>query len=122
MKQKVTLACNIVIALCVLFALFSSIGCTVPYSEGQRTGNVVKFSLKGIIWKTWEGELQLGGAAAISPENNFQFTVEEMAMVNEIREALHANKTVTLHYEQYFITPPWKGETNYFIKGVASSE
>ncbi len=32
----------------------------VPYSNGWRAGKLIKFSHKGVIIKTWEGQLSTG--------------------------------------------------------------
>jgi len=29
----------------------------VPFSEGYRSGELIKFSNKGVLAKTWEGEI-----------------------------------------------------------------
>lgn len=31
------------------------------YSEGTRAGQLIKFSEKGVVFKTYEGELNMGG-------------------------------------------------------------
>ena len=38
--------------------------CNYTYSEGSRTGYLVKFNVKGYVFKTYEGELNLGGMNA----------------------------------------------------------
>src|SRR5262245_59606988 len=57
------LGCGGLLALCLLCG-----GCPwwsdTTYSEGERVGVIVKFSHKGVIWKSWEGEMHLGGARA----------------------------------------------------------
>ena len=32
----------------------------VTYSEGYRAGELVKFTHKGLLFKTWEGEISQG--------------------------------------------------------------
>jgi hypothetical protein len=54
-----------------LAGLFLFSGCSHNYSDGYRVGYVRKFSRKGLIWKSWEGELLLGGVVSTggkSPE------------------------------------------------------
>ena len=43
----------------------------VPYSEGVRSGELIKISHKGYVVKTWEGEISQG----ISGAQIFQFSV-----------------------------------------------
>ena len=40
-------------------AIYSAIILYYPYSDGTRTGLLRKFSHKGYVFKTWEGELQM---------------------------------------------------------------
>ncbi|HSP40652.1 MAG TPA: hypothetical protein VLN46_04400, partial [Gillisia sp.] len=57
--------------LTALYLLYFAFIYFVPYSEGTRTGELIKFSKKGVIYKTWEGEISQG----ISGAQIFQFTV-----------------------------------------------
>ena len=43
------------------FALYVWITLRYDYSEGERAGYIQKFSRKGWLCKTWEGELAMGG-------------------------------------------------------------
>ena len=43
----------------------------VPYSRGTRSGELIKFSNKGVIFKTWEGEISQG----ISGAQIFSFSI-----------------------------------------------
>ncbi len=44
----------------------------VSYSEGVRAGELVKFTYKGIAFKTWKGEI----SPSVSESQTFIFTVE----------------------------------------------
>lgn len=84
-----------------------------PYSEGSREGVLQKFSRKGNVFKTYEGEMiQLGfgqrGAAINSQYYYFSVTDEKLA--DSLEECL--GKIVRLHYVQYRKNLPWRGE-NY---------
>jgi hypothetical protein len=46
------------------------------YSEGVRAGTLDKFSKKGVVFKTWEGELRIGTEDRINPQR-FVFSVNE---------------------------------------------
>lgn len=48
-----------IVSLILAVALGSSGGCSV--SDGTRKGTLTKFSSKGRIWTTYEGELVMGG-------------------------------------------------------------
>ena len=60
----------------ILILMVSLTGCG-NYSNGNRVGNITKFSEKGIIWKTWEGQLHLGGIS-----NEFPLIFDLILSVN----------------------------------------
>ncbi|MGB5509734.1 6-phosphogluconate dehydrogenase [Robiginitalea sp.] len=86
----------------------------VTYSEGVRSGELIKFSRKGVIFKTWEGEISQG----ISGAQIFQFSVLDRDQ--EVIESLKAaeGQYVKVNYEERFTTFAWWGETKYFITSV----
>ncbi|WP_027138745.1 hypothetical protein [Gaetbulibacter saemankumensis] len=86
----------------------------VPYSEGVRSGDLIKFSKKGVIFKTWEGELSQG----VSEESRFVFSVHKHDI--DIIEALEdlQGRFVKLSYVEKYRSFFWMGDTKYFITGV----
>src|SRR5262249_61250393 len=67
------------------------------YASGERAGWVQKFSLKGWICKTWEGEMAMVSMPGSTTEK-FAFTAREDAVANEINRLM--GRRGTLHYEQ----------------------
>jgi hypothetical protein len=89
------------------------------YSSGERAGWVQKFSHKGWVCKTWEGELALVSLPGSSVEK-FYFTVHNDAVAKEVSAA--TGKRVTLHYEEKVGLPSTCfGETRYFVTGVTAA-
>jgi hypothetical protein len=89
------------------------------YSSGERAGWVQKFSKKGWICKTWEGELALVSLPGSSVEK-FLFTVRDETVAREVAAA--TGKRVTLHYEEKVGLPTTCfGETRHFVTGVAAA-
>ncbi len=86
----------------------------VTYSEGIRSGELIKFSKKGMFIKTWEGELSQG----ISGANMFIFSVEskQKEVIYDLKE--YQGKYIKVHYKERYKTFPWLGETTYFITKV----
>ena len=86
----------------------------VHYSEGIRAGELVKFSHKGVIFKTWEGEIGQG----VSEAQLFEFSVEgsEDQVKKDLTEL--QGKYVKLHYYERFVTLFWLGDTTYFVTKV----
>lgn len=85
------------------------------YSSGDRAGYVQKFSKKGWICKTWEGELALVSLPGAMPEI-FAFSVRDDGVSAEINR--HLGEKVALTYEQHKGLPSCFGETEYFAVGV----
>lgn len=93
------------------------------YSEGYRTGVVTKFSRKGLMNKSWEGQLATSGFTEENSAmtNNFEFTVkdEDTATIRKINEMQDAGTRVKLHYKQVFWHNNFASETGYFVDGVS---
>jgi hypothetical protein len=87
------------------------------YSEGERAGWVQKFSRKGWICKTWEGEQALVSLPGTSTVEKFSFTVHDEATAQAINKVM--GRRVNLHYEEKVGLPTsCFGETRYFVTGV----
>ena len=99
-----------------LFALYTWSALTWTYSSGERAGYVQKFSKKGWICKTWEGELALVSIPGTMSEK-FYFTVRDDSVATSINRSM--GKRVALSYEQHKGIPTsCFGETEYFVAGV----
>ena len=104
------------VTLVVLFAAYTWFVLTWSYSSGERAGFVQKFSKKGVISKTWEGELLMISAPGTAPER-FYFTVPDDEVASRVNATL--GKKVVLVYEQHIGVPTTLfGETSYFVTNV----
>jgi hypothetical protein len=91
---------------------------TWSYSEGERAGTLQKFSSKGWVCKTWEGELQLSTIPGSAPIL-WDFSVRDDATAAALEEAVAHNGRVVLTYEEHRGVPTsCFGETPYFVTGV----
>jgi hypothetical protein len=93
---------------------------TYVYSSGERAGYVQKFSKRGWLFKTWEGELAMVNLPGAMPEI-FYFSVRK----DEVAEKLQASigQRVVLKYEQHRFVPfPIFAETEYFVEDVLPRE
>ena len=100
----------------LLFALYVWLALSFDYSAGERAGFVQKFSRKGWICKTWEGELAMVNLPGAMPEI-FSFSVRDDAVAARLNESL--GRRVRLHYEQHkFVPTSCFGETEYFVTDV----
>jgi len=90
------------------------------YAAGERAGWVQKFSLKGWICKTWEGEMAMVSMPGSTTEK-FVFTVREDPVAQEINRLM--GRRVTLHYEQKVGLPTTCfGDTRYYVTKVTLVE
>ena len=90
------------------------------FSSGDRVGYIQKFSKKGWICKTWEGELQMIPVPGALPEK-FPFSVGDEAVAQQVNALI--GKKVLLKYEQHKGVPTnCFGETEYFVTDIKSTE
>jgi hypothetical protein len=90
------------------------------YSSGERAGWVQKFSRKGWICKTWEGELALVTMPGTAQEK-FVFTVRDDDVAQKLNAVM--GQRVSLHYEEKVGLPgTCFGDTRYWVKGVKPVE
>jgi hypothetical protein len=88
------------------------------YSEGERAGWIQKFSSKGWLCKTWEGEMAMVSMPG-SMSEKFFFTVWDDATAGEINKLM--GKRVSLHYEEKVGIPTsCFGETRYYATKVSA--
>lgn len=82
-------------------------GCGQNYSDGERVGVVTKLSNKGLIWKSWEGELLMAlpvDVAGTTQPEKFIFNVSP-ACVERVQQAMKSGKRVTLVYTEWVFCP-----------------
>lgn len=109
-----------VLLLALLGVGWTWLSLTWSYSEGERAGYVQKFSKKGWLCKTWEGELAMVTMPGAIPEK-FEFSVRDEAVAEAINRL--AGKRVVLHYRQHkFVPTSCFAETEYFVIGVREIE
>ena len=103
-------------AALVLSGLYTWFVLWWAYSEGERAGYVQKFSRKGYVCKTWEGELAMTTVPGTAP-TLWLFTVRDATMVQRIQDTI--GKRVALHYTEHIGVPSGCfGDTPYYVDGV----
>lgn len=103
-----------------LFALYTVAVLTWSYSKGERAGYVQKFSQKGWVCKTWEGELAMVSMPGTMTEKFF-FTVRDAAVAARIEKTM--GKRVSLVYEEHMGVPSsCFGDTSYHVVDVKAVE
>ena len=107
-----------VLVLVLVFTAYFSFVYFATYSEGNRSGELIKFSKKGYVFKTWEGELSQG----ISGAQIFKFSVmdNEAEVIQQMKDL--QGEYVKVTYVERYRTFPWWGETNYYITEVVKED
>jgi uncharacterized protein YxeA len=115
--MKKTLYGILGVIVLLFFAWFAFIY-FVPYSKGTRCGELIKFSRKGAIFKTWEGEISQG----ISGAQIFQFSVldHKKDVVKKLQE--NEGNYVKLTYIERYSTFSFWGDSTYFITELEEAQ
>src|SRR5687768_15443648 len=100
----------VIIALAILsYFLFGN------YSEGNRAGTIAKLSRRGVLIKTYEGQLNIGGISTdgshTSPLWDFSVSNGEKEVIKQLEDAALTGDHVKLYYKEKFYTLSWRGET-----------
>lgn len=107
--------------LIVFLAIFYVARYNYTYSEGNRAGKLIKFSKQGFLFKTYEGEMNLGGVT--NAANNtmmmnymWDFSVTDQSVAEELLKL--EGKDISVHYKQKMGKLPWRGDTKYIVDKV----
>ena len=119
-KKIVKISLLLIVVTVVLCTGYVMIALNWSYSKGERIGYVQKFSEKGWLCKTWEGELQMLPVPGAIPEK-FLFSVRDKTVINKINSSL--GKKVSLSYEQHKGIPTTCfGESEHFAVDAKALE
>jgi hypothetical protein len=93
------------------------------YEEGKRGGFVTQLSNKGYLFKTYEGELRMGGLYDGDGTMNaskwvFSVSGKNKDAITKLEDAIKTGSRVSLTYEEKFFKLPWNGDTKYFVTDV----
>lgn len=95
--------------------------------EGVMAGKVLRISKKGVVFKTYEGKLNLetfGALKGTSPiAESFDFSVEgdREDVIKQLEEVSLSGERVNLHFIKRYVRLPWRGDSKYFIVQVERS-
>jgi hypothetical protein len=97
------------------------------YSEGTRAGVIMKVSKKGVIFKTWEGQMNLETFGSIKSDNivseTFSFSIEKgnQVLFDKLNDAALSGNRVNLKYIERYSMLFFRGDTKYFAVGIEES-
>ena len=118
MKKYVLPIIGIIIVFLVIFFVARY---SYTYSEGNRAGRLIKFSKQGFMFKTYEGEMNLGGvtnAANNSMMMNYMwdFSVTDQSVADSLLKL--EGKEISVHYKEKMAKLPWRGDTKYIVDRI----
>lgn len=112
-KNTLKIGLGLIVLPALLFSLYTWASLNWVYSSGERAGYVQKFSLKGYLCKTWEGEIVLVSMPGTQAEK-FLFTVQDEAVAKKLNDSMGLR--VKIHYQEHKGIPSsCFGETAYFV-------
>ena len=117
-KKVLRWAFSLLIIFLVIFVYFKYF---FTYSKGYRAGLLQKFSNKGVIFKTYEGELILSSVSSTAnvalASEKFIFSVAKKDV--SIQYDTLQGKNVIVHYIEKKGTVPWRGDSRYIVDSIA---
>jgi hypothetical protein len=120
---KIVLISAIIIGAVIFSFLYWGV-----YDEGVRAGTVLRISKKGMLLKTYEGQLNLETFGALKGANpimeSFDFSVEkgDETTIKDLEAVALSGERVNLYYIKRYKIFPWRGDTKYFVKRVERVE
>ncbi len=113
----------LILIVVVLFALFAFYYWGV-YERGVMAGKVIRVAEKGVVFKTWEGKLNLetfGALKDTSPiAETFDFSIErdDQEVIDALKQVSLTGERVNLHFLKRYAIFPWRGDTRYYVTRV----
>lgn len=93
------------------------------YSKGYRAGLLQKFSEKGVVFKTYEGEMILSSVESTADvalaSEKFLFSVDDVVIARQME--VNQGKHVVIHYKEKNGVLPWRGDSNYLVDSIRVS-
>jgi len=114
-----TLGITVVLLILVFSFLYWGV-----FERGVMAGKVIRITEKGVIFKTYEGKLNLetfGAMKGTSPvAEAFDFSVEkgDKEIIKALEEVSLSGERVNLHFVKRYMIFFWRGDTRYFITEV----
>ena len=113
------------LAIVVLMAIaFLCLAYWGVYDEGIRAGTVLRISKKGMIFKTYEGQMNVQTFGSFKGQNpiteafDFSVSAQDEEVISALQEVSLSGERVNLHYVARYAAFPWRGDTKYFITKV----
>ena len=97
-------------------AIWTAIAMTYSYSSGDRTGYIQKFSKKGWLCKTYEGEMWLSCRQVMNAEK-FYFSIDDKKLADSLTNL--QDECVQITYKEHRRSLAWRGDSHYIVTGFS---
>ncbi|MFD1001912.1 hypothetical protein ACFQ21_21480 [Ohtaekwangia kribbensis] len=94
------------------------------YEDGVMAGKILRISEKGVMFKTYEGKINLetfGALKGTSPiAESFDFSVEksDKDLIKQLQTVALSGERVNLYFVKRYARFPWRGDTKYFATRI----
>jgi hypothetical protein len=131
-RSSIPKICYAIVAVFVLIAGCAG-GCEMlnrtVYIKGSRVGFIFKFAQCGLFWKTYQGEVNMGGTQSSlgsSAPNIWYFSLDNQrrrgenidSLAKAINGYLGAGQAVKITYYAPFFSWPWRSYGRYLVQNV----
>jgi hypothetical protein len=120
-RKFLRITLTVILVALVAFFAFSYFG---VYERGVMAGKVLRITERGMLFKTYEGKLNLetfGALKGTSPiAESFDFSVENNKedVIKELQAVALSGERVNLYFVKRYTSFFWRGETKYFVEKV----
>lgn len=116
-----------ILTLIILLGIAVIVGLSlINYGDGVRAGTVLKLNKRGYVFKTYEGEMNLGmvineGVASSGIPQLWTFTLkDDPELIQKVTDAMLSGKRVGLKYKQKYLVWPWVGNSKNIVYDIES--
>lgn len=117
---------KVILMFVATILMLSSSSCKENYSNGEKVGNLIEFTQKGVIWDSWEGRMNMTQTGMNTSGAPFSFSFDndrddQDSLINLMKQAQVEGWKLKVRYHEV-----WgfknvfynRGETDYFIEDV----
>lgn len=125
-KSKMKKFFYTILGIIIVFLLiFIIMNVTFTLSDGERAGRLIQFSHKGYVFKTYEGEINLGGVSNATGGNvmmnyMWDFSVDDKSVADSLSKL--EGRDIRVHYKEKVAKLPWRGDTKFIVDKVEEVE
>ena len=126
MSRKSKIITMVSSAATVALGIFIWLHFFFVYSTGVNAGDLNYFQKEGIVFKTYEGRIIQSGFKSAGKgtdglhSNELKFSVTDNKVADRLMRA--SGKHVELRWKRYMGTLPWRGNSQYVVTEVLSTE